>query len=218
MPSSTGERAERIEVALFDAAPRVRPPVRGGTWEEADPLTTFDLKRFNAVRGYQAQQGRETAATTTVAELQAELPNEPRIPSAPANDDAPEPAHDSRREEKMQNEPERPEPGPDGWEGFDLPEATRTELDRLLAADDWPGLARLAATGALLPLGLGPARTHLHRIFEKTGTQRQSQLVRLLLAYGTRPPCAVALDRAGIVGGTIRGTTWTNPATCHAAY
>ena len=32
----------------------------------------------------------------------------------------------------------------------------RAELDRLLAADDWPGLARLAATGALLPLGLGP--------------------------------------------------------------
>jgi hypothetical protein len=169
-----GERAERIEVALFDAAPRVRPPVRGGTWEEADPLTTFDLKRFNAVRGYQAQQGREIsrclkelralrkdapAEGTSEPEPQAELPNEPRIPSVPANDDAPEPlaAHDSRREEKMQNEPERPGPAPDGWEGFDLPEATRTELDRLLAADDWPGLARLAATGALLPLGLGPA-------------------------------------------------------------
>src|SRR3954471_3812768 len=54
-----GERAERIETALFDAAPKLRPPQTGFQWEEADPLTTFDLKRFNAVRGYQAQQGRE---------------------------------------------------------------------------------------------------------------------------------------------------------------
>ena len=54
-----GERAERIEVALFDAAPKLRSPQAGFEWEEADPLTTFDLKRFNAVRGYQAQQGRE---------------------------------------------------------------------------------------------------------------------------------------------------------------
>ena len=47
-----GERAERLEVALFDAAPRMRPPTLGGTWEEADPLATFDLACFNAVRGY----------------------------------------------------------------------------------------------------------------------------------------------------------------------
>ena len=53
------ERAERIEVALFDAAPKLRPPQAGFQWEIADPLTTFDVKRFNAVRGYQAQQGRE---------------------------------------------------------------------------------------------------------------------------------------------------------------
>ena len=32
-----------------------------------------------------------------------------------------------------------------------------TELDGLLAADDWPGLAALGATGALRPLGLAPA-------------------------------------------------------------
>jgi hypothetical protein len=54
-----GERAERMEVALLDAAPRLRPPTRGGTWEQADPLATFDVKRFNAVRGHQAAQGRE---------------------------------------------------------------------------------------------------------------------------------------------------------------
>ena len=54
-----GERAERIEVALFDAAPKKRPPQAGYQWDKAHPLTTFDLKRFNAVRGYHAQQGRE---------------------------------------------------------------------------------------------------------------------------------------------------------------
>ena len=33
----------------------------------------------------------------------------------------------------------------------------RAELERLLIADDWPGLAALGATGALQPLGLAPA-------------------------------------------------------------
>jgi hypothetical protein len=56
-----GERAERMEVALFDAAPRLRPPEVGGRWVEADPLATFDLARFNAIRAYQAQQGREVS-------------------------------------------------------------------------------------------------------------------------------------------------------------
>ena len=54
-----GERAERIEMALFDAAPKLRPPQAGFQWEQADPLTTFDVRRFNVIRGYQAQQGRE---------------------------------------------------------------------------------------------------------------------------------------------------------------
>ena len=36
-------------------------------------------------------------------------------------------------------------------------DAVRAELDRLLAAGDWPGLAALGATGALRPLGLEPA-------------------------------------------------------------
>src|SRR3954471_6297360 len=96
-----GERAERIETALFDAAPKVRPPQTGFEWQEADPLTTFDLKRFNAVRGYQAQQGRELsrclkelrllrkealAACTDDPEPMQE--NEPKSPPVPANDDA----------------------------------------------------------------------------------------------------------------------------------
>ena len=89
-----GERAERIEVALFDAAPKP-PPQAGFQWEEADPLTTFDLKRFNAVRGYQAQQGREIsrclkelrqlrkdALAECTDETEATLENEPGSPAA----------------------------------------------------------------------------------------------------------------------------------------
>ena len=96
-----GERAERIETALFDAAPKLRPPQAGFQWEEADPLTTFDLKRFNAVRGYQAQQGREIsrclkelrllrkeALAGCTDEPEDATENEPKSPPAPANDDA----------------------------------------------------------------------------------------------------------------------------------
>jgi hypothetical protein len=95
------ERAERIEVALFDAAPRLRPPQAGFEWEEADPLTTFDLRRFNAVRGYQAQQGRELSRCLKELRLLRREPlvdgtdepestsrNEPGSPPEPANDDA----------------------------------------------------------------------------------------------------------------------------------
>ena len=52
-----GERAERMEVALLAAAPTTR--MNGYRPEDADPLTTFDLRRFNAVRGQQGQIGRE---------------------------------------------------------------------------------------------------------------------------------------------------------------
>jgi hypothetical protein len=59
-------------------------------------LTTFDLKRFNAVRGYQAQQGREIsrclkelrALAERTDEPEAVLEHEPNVPG-PANDDAP---------------------------------------------------------------------------------------------------------------------------------
>lgn len=114
-----GERAERLEVALFDAAPRRRPPTVGGTWEKADPLATFDIRRFDAIRGYQAQQGRELSRC--LKELRAlrrepltddegepePLQNEPDAPApsahAPANDDAAPP-----HPENLQNEPETP--------------------------------------------------------------------------------------------------------------
>jgi hypothetical protein len=154
-----GERAERIEVALFDAAPRTR--MDGYRQEEADPLTTFDVRRFNAIRGHQAQIGREiarclkelrqlrrnAALAENTCEPETASRNEPEDPPAPANDDAPAPR------ESLRNEPEPPPPH-DSWD--DLPPATRAELDRLLAADDWPGLSRLGATGALRQLGLEP--------------------------------------------------------------
>ena len=163
------ERAERIEVALFDAAPKLRPPQAGFEWEVADPLTTFDLKRFNAVRGYQAQQGRELsrclkelrqlrrdALADCTGEPESTSQKEPERPPEPANDDT-SIQHlraDSASADGPQN---KPEPAAAG----ELPEATSAELDRLLAADDWPGLARLAATGALLPLGLGAGRPRI---------------------------------------------------------
>ena len=46
-------------MALLDAAPELRPPAHVNQEEPADPLTTFDVKRFNAIRGAQAQIGRE---------------------------------------------------------------------------------------------------------------------------------------------------------------
>ena len=102
-----GERAERIEVALFDAAPKIRPPHGGFQWEEADPLTTFDVRRFNAIRAQQAQLGREIRyclkelrllrkdallradepEATPEIEPESRLRNEPEV-QAPANDDA----------------------------------------------------------------------------------------------------------------------------------
>ena len=52
-----GERAERMEAALIAAAPRQQRNWLG-TYVPADPLGTFDVRRFHAIRGYQAQQGR----------------------------------------------------------------------------------------------------------------------------------------------------------------
>jgi hypothetical protein len=115
-----GERAERIETALFDAAPKLRPPQAGFEWEEADPLTTFDLRRFNAVRGYQAQQGREIsrclkelrllrkdALVACTDEPEGASENEPKGHPAPANDDlsATHASRGSPGEEPLRNEP-----------------------------------------------------------------------------------------------------------------
>jgi hypothetical protein len=159
-----GERAEKIETALFDAAPELRAPQTGFQLEEADPLTTFDLRRFNAVRGYQAQQGREISrclkelrllrkdgpANTDEPAMAAE--NEPKSPPAPANDDV---ADSGVPQEFPGGGPSPNEPAADPWDALPVP--VRTELDWLLATDDWPGLATLGGTGALHPLGLEPA-------------------------------------------------------------
>ena len=148
------ERADKIETALFDASPKIRPPHGGFQWEEADPLTTFDVKRFNAIRGYQAQQGREISrclkelrllrkdALARTAEPEEITKNEPKSPAAPANDDA-LPCGPVR-----ENEPE-PDPWPDPWDALPIP--VRAELEGLLAADDWPGLAALGAPPAPNP-------------------------------------------------------------------
>ena len=147
-------RARRASIS--PAAPKIRPPHGGYKWEEADPLTTFDVRRFNAIRGYQAQQGREIGhclkelrllrkeALARTDEPEDVAKNEPKSPAAPANDDAM--PYGPMRE----NEPET-----DPWDA--LPAPVRAELERLLAADDWPRLAALGATGALRPLGLEPA-------------------------------------------------------------
>ena len=94
-----------MEVALLDGAPGVKPPTRGGTWEEADAAETFDVRRFNAIRGHQAAQGREISRClkelrllrreplAEESEPEAEARNEPGAaapaPTLPANDDGP---------------------------------------------------------------------------------------------------------------------------------
>jgi hypothetical protein len=106
----------------------VKPPARGGTWEEAGAAETFDVRRFNAIRGHQAAQGREIsrclkelrllrreplAADTAedepeVTGLQNE-PDEPAPPcSPPANDDGPRHGMEPivGMAEEAQNEPD----------------------------------------------------------------------------------------------------------------
>ena len=100
-----GERAERIEVALFDAAPKLRPPTHGCQWEPADPLTTFDVRRFNAIRGQQAQLGREIR--NCLAELRALRKD------ALAGTDEPGEGAENEPETGVRNEPERPAPAND---------------------------------------------------------------------------------------------------------
>jgi hypothetical protein len=120
-----GERAERMEVALLDGAPDVKPPARGGTWEEADAAETFEVRRFNAIRGHQAAQGREISRCLRELRLlrrepllamedepEVAMQNEPGSPAPepvlPANDDGPRHgmAPISGAEEGMRSEPE----------------------------------------------------------------------------------------------------------------
>ena len=102
-----GKRAERMEVALLDAAPRFRPPTVGGRWEEADPLATFDLARFNAIRLYQAQQGRELSRCLRELRELRQLRREPLAAAADEDEHAPAGA-----EPETKNEPDAPAAAP----------------------------------------------------------------------------------------------------------
>ena len=162
-----GERAERIEVALFDAAPKLRPPQAGFEWEEADPLTTFDLKRFNAVRGYQAQQGRELSRclkelrmlrreqlAECTGEPETASRKEPERPPFAANDDA-SIAHTAADRIPATGSQNKPEPAPLG----ELPEpaqlrtlAAQIEHARPLAVDFPPPPRAAECTNEFLQL------------------------------------------------------------------
>jgi hypothetical protein len=93
-----GERAERMEVALLDGAPAMKPPTRGGTWEEAEAAETFDVRRFNAIRGHQAAQPREISRC--LKELR-QLRHEPL---------AADTAEDEPEGTRLRNEPDEPAP------------------------------------------------------------------------------------------------------------
>ncbi len=152
-----GERAERMEVAVLDAAPATR--MNGYQQVPADPLTTFDVRRFNAIRGQQAQLGREIrnclkelrelrkdARAACTDEPEATFENEPKEPSRNEPGSPPPPANDDAvaRDVSLRNEPGKPgeaeqeqlRQAEDDW--------TRTRLQRLLAEqadlDPWgPG-------------------------------------------------------------------------------
>jgi hypothetical protein len=152
-----GERAERMEVALLDGAPGVKPPARGGTWEEADPAETFDVRRFNAIRGHQAAQGREISRCLKelrqlrreplLAEVEdepeTEVRNEPGDPRpepvAAANDDGPR--HGMQRissvREEVRNEPEASPATPPAPESLEaLRQALRAEVAAQTEAEE----------------------------------------------------------------------------------
>ena len=100
-PGASRSRSGSASAPSGSRSPCSPPPPRsarrahGFQWEQADPLTTFDVRRFNAVRGYQAQQAREIRSCLkelrqlrkdALAECTAEpepLPeNEPESPPA----------------------------------------------------------------------------------------------------------------------------------------
>jgi hypothetical protein len=115
-----GERAERMEAALIAAAPRQQRNWIG-TYVPVDPLGTFEIPRFNAIRGYQAQQGREISRCLKELRLLrreplAECPdepetglrNEPDSPLTAANDDTvPAALEHCEPEMELPNEPWR---------------------------------------------------------------------------------------------------------------
>jgi DNA-binding CsgD family transcriptional regulator len=57
---------------------------------------------------------------------------------------------------------------------------TPAELRVLFAIVEVGGVADVAA---VLGISEGTVKTHLHRLFEKTGTSRQAELVKLVAGY-----------------------------------
>jgi DNA-binding CsgD family transcriptional regulator len=64
---------------------------------------------------------------------------------------------------------------------YGLTEGEARTAEALLEAD------RLADVAQKLGVSLATVRTLLQRVFEKTDTHRQSELVRLMLAHGSSP-------------------------------
>jgi DNA-binding CsgD family transcriptional regulator len=62
-------------------------------------------------------------------------------------------------------------------ETFDL---TATEVRVLLSCVEWNGVAEAAAA---LGVGRATVKTHLHRLFRKTGTSCQAELVKLVAGF-----------------------------------
>jgi hypothetical protein len=164
------ERADRIETALFAAAPKIRPPAHGFQWEEADPLTTFDVRRFNAVRGYQAQQSREIrsclkelhelrkdALAARTSEPEPVPENEPGSPPPPANDDAMCAAHNEPTVVEIAS---RNEPEPPSWDEADpaaraaLIAAVQAEIAAQTALEEPDPTRLMALTRRLGPDGM----------------------------------------------------------------
>ena len=173
-----GERAERIEVALFDAAPKIRPPAHGFQWEEADPLTTFDVRRFNAIRGQQAQIGREIRSC--LAELRrlrkdardgTDEPEECAPEEQNYTNDLspctlePEPAQEHEPNVASRNEPGHPPPANDDVAEAADPAALVTDMP-LRDEPDAPAPPRVAALRAAIMAELAarhadPERDHI---------------------------------------------------------
>jgi hypothetical protein len=97
----------------------------------ADPLTTFDLARFHAIRAYQAQQGREVSRC--LKELR-QLRREPRLAEVDAHEQAPAIAKPETRNEPgkpvaaaLPNEPEAPIAAPSDRPAVPSPMPSATE-------------------------------------------------------------------------------------------
>ena len=132
-----GERAERIEVALFDAAPKLRPPQAGYQWEQADPLDHLRPQALQrrarlpgpaGPRDQPLPQGAAPARARTRSRNartnpRTTLENEPESPQAPANDDAPAQAETAvlAAQEPSRNEPEPPAAHGEFWEVDGVP-------------------------------------------------------------------------------------------------